>query len=389
MKQAMRKKIPLFDLKLSSKAKKEVAAVLNEGWLTVGSRVAAFEKAVAKLLGVKHVASVSSCTTGLHLALKTLGASTGREVITTPFTFAATVEAIIEAGARPVFADIDPKTLNIDPDEVARKVSDQTMAIMPVDIAGYPADYVQLNKICDAHSVALLADAAHSIGASYRKRSIPQLCDGAVFSFYSTKNLTCGEGGLVASRHKMLTDKVHLLARHGLSSSTLNRTNSGRWEYDAVTVGYKGNMSELHAAIGLGQLASFEKVQKARTKLAQRYLKNLVGLEDYLEVPEIAGGYVHGWHLFIIKLHLSSLKIDRNKFIAAMSRKGIECGVHYKPIFELSCYRDLFGLSPQYFPNAAYAGQRVISLPLYPTLKSSDVDYICETIHSLVRRHGR
>ncbi|RKX25449.1 MAG: UDP-4-amino-4,6-dideoxy-N-acetyl-beta-L-altrosamine transaminase [Candidatus Zixiibacteriota bacterium] len=389
MKQTKRKKIPLFDLKLSSKAKKEVAAVLNEGWLTSGPRVKAFEKAVTKLLGVKYATAVSSCTAGLHLALKAVGAGSGREIITTPFTFAATIEAIIQAGAQPVFADINPQTLNIDPDEVARKITDNTLAIVPVDIAGHPADYISLNQICDARSLVLLADAAHSIGALCGKRSIPKMCDGAVFSFYSTKNLTCGEGGMVVSRHKVMTDRVRLLARHGLTSGTYSRKSSGKWEYDAIAAGYKANMSDLHAAVGLGQLASFEKDQAARIKIAERYCKNLSPLEDFIEIPKIAKGYSHGWHLYIIKLHLSHLRIDRNGFIAAMSRQGIECGVHYKPIFELSYYRDRYGLLPQYFPNAAYAGQCVVSLPLYPGMKMADVDIVCEVVEKLVRRYTR
>lgn len=389
MKQAKHKNIPLFDLKLSPKTKKEVAEVLNDGWLTPGPRVKAFEKEIAGLLGVKNTVAVNSGTSGLQLALEATGAGPGREIITTPFTFVATIEAIVQTGARPVFADIDPHTLNIDPDEAVRKISDNTHAIMPVDIAGYPADYKMLNQICDTHSLILLADAAHSIGASYGKRSIPKMCDVAVFSFYSTKNLTCGEGGIVVSRHKILTDNVRLLTRHGLTSGTLDRKSSGRWEYDAITIGHKANMSELHAAVGLGQLDSFEKDQAIRAKLAERYNKNLTGMEDLLEVPHTAKGYHHGWHLYIIKLHLSRLRINRNRFIAAMAHKGIECGVHYKPIFELSYYHDKFDLSAQHFPNAAYAGQRVVSLPLYPGMKMTDVDIVCKAVEKLLRQNAR
>lgn len=394
MNQKKRKQIPLFDIKLSPQTKREVAEVLSSGWLTSGPKVQAFEKAVARLLKVKYTTAVSSCTVGLHLTLGAIGIQPDRfgaikEVITTPFTFVATVEAILQAGAKPVFADINPHTLNIDPDEVARKVSKQTMSVIPVDIAGYPNDYHTLNSICDTHSLLLIADAAHSIGAAYKKRTIPNLCDAAVTSFYSTKNLTCGEGGMVFSRHKQLIDRIRLMARHGLTTSTFERKTKKKVLYDAVIGGYKGNMSELHAAIGLGQLTLFKKNQEVRTLLAERYLNNLSTVSEFIELPPIEKGFQHGWHLFIIKLHLSRLNIDREKFLRLMAARGIECGVHYQPIFNLSWYRKYLGLSPQHFPNAAYAGRRVVSLPLYPALKKTEVDYVCENITDIIKRHRR
>ena len=384
-----KRSIPLFDLTLSVKAGKEVASTLASGWITTGPKVAAFERAVCRHLNVKYAAAVNSGTAGLYLVLKAIGAGKGREVVTTPFTFVATVEAILMTGAKPVLADIDPRTLNIDPEEVARKVSDRTIAIVPVDIAGYPADYELLSKVVDKRSLYLVADAAHSFGAANQSKTIPNLTDAAVFSFYSTKNLTCGEGGMVLSRHKQLIDKVKCLSLHGLTSSAFERKLTNKWEYDVVDFGYKANMSDIHAAVGLGQLTVFDKDQAKRIALAKRYMKNLAGLSDFLELPIIEKRCRHGWHLFIIKLHLSHLRINRNRFIELTANGGIECGVHYKPIFELTYYRDLLGLSEQYFPNAAYAGRRVVTLPLYPSLKVSDVDYICDCIAAIVNRHAR
>ena len=382
-------KIPLFDLNVSAATKREVVATLASGWLTTGSRAAAFERAVGDLVNIRHAAAVSSATAGLQLALTAVSSGHKADVITTPFTFIATVEAIMAAGCRPVLADINPATLNIDPDEVARKITDSTRAVIPVDIAGYPANYEALNAICAEKSVPVIADAAHSFGASYKNRSIPALAEAAVFSFYSTKNLTCGEGGMVVSRHKELIEEVRCLARHGLTSDAFHRKPTTEWKYDATRPGFKANMSDIHAAVGLGQLGVFEKNQKQREKLARRYLKNLTDLSEHLELPIIQKHYSHAWHLFIIKLHLSSLKIERNKFIHLMAERGIECGVHYPPVFELSYYRDSLDLSPQYFPNSAYAGRRVVSLPMFPTLKAKDVDYVCDCVADIMRKYAR
>lgn len=382
-------KIPLFDLKLTTHTKKEVNAVLNSGWLTSGPKVEKFENEMARMLKVPYVTAVSSGTSGLHLALQAIGAGSGMEVITSPLTYVATVEAIIQAGAYPVFADINPATLTIDPRDIKQKISHKTLAIVPVDMAGYPCDYAALNKICDDNSVAMIADSAHAIGAAYKKKSIPNHCDGAVYSFYSTKNLTCGEGGLVATRHKILGNRVRMITGHGLSKSTYKRKKENSWEYDAIAAGYKANMSEIHAAIGLGQLKTYKKDQKTRIDLAKLYLKNLSGLKDYLALPIEEKNYQHGWHLFIVRLNLANLRLDRNQFILEMAKAGVECGVHYKPIFELSFYRDHFGLSRQMFPNTSYAYQSIVTLPLYPLLKKNDIDFVCDKIEKIINKYKR
>lgn len=383
------KKIPLFDLKVSASAKREVAAVLNSGWFSTGPKVASFEKRITSLLKVPHGVAVSSATTGLQVALQAIGVGPGREVVTTPFTYVATVGAIMAVGAHPVLADISPDTLNIDPDEIDRKLSSHTGAVIPVDVAGHPADYDQLQAICNRATVPLIADAAHSIGASYHKRSIAMVADGAVLSFHATKNLTCGEGGIVLSRHQPFIEMVRLISRHGLTDTAHERRTSSGAPYDAVRPGVKAGMSELHAAVGLGQLVDYKKQQKQREKLAERYLSNLSDLNDFLEPPVVRKHCRHGWHLFIIRLHLSALKIDRDRFIDLMARRGIECGVHYRPLFDLSFYRNHLSLSPQFFPNAAYAGCRVVSLPFFPSLKLGEVDSVCDAVCAIVTRYKR
>jgi perosamine synthetase len=382
-------KVPLYQLKLSASARKELTSTLSSGWLTTGPKVRQFEKAVTAMMKVKYAAAVNSCTVGLRLTLKALGAGPGKEVLTTPFTFVATVEAILSVGAKPVLVDIDPHTLNIDADEILRKISRKSLAVVPVDIAGCPAEYGIINEICKKHSLALVADAAHSFAARYRNKTIPQVTDAAVFSFHATKNLTCGEGGMVVSRHKTLTERIKTMSLHGLTATAYERKRRQEWSYDVFEFGDKANMSDVHAAIGLGQLAVLEKEQAKRKKLVERYFNNLAALSDFIELPHCDKHVSHAWHLFIIKLHLSRLKIDRNRFIRLLAQYHVECGVHYRPVFELSYYRDTLGLSAQYFPNAAYAGQRVVTLPLFPGLTLKQVDYVCDCITDIVKRYRR
>ena len=379
--------IRLFDIKLSSAAKKEVNNVMASGWLSTGSRVAEFEKQLSKTLNVPYVAALSSGTAALHLALEASGDFKEAEIITTPFTFVATVEAIMLAGSKVVLADIDSETLNISAEDAARKITKKTKAIVPVDIAGCPADYGSLRKLCRANSLKLISDSAHALGTKYKDKTMPELADVSAYSFYPTKNVTTAEGGAVASKNKKLIEKVRLLSRHGLTSNAYQRQKTGGWGYDVPVFGYKANLSDIHAALGIGELKNFEKNQQKRTMLAKRYLANLSHLSDSLRLPPATSDIRHSWHLFIIQLNLDSLKIDRNRFIAEMSKLGIQCGVHYQPIFELSFYRQALNLKASEFPNAAKAGKSVVSLPLHTLLKISDIDYVCECLAAILGRN--
>jgi dTDP-4-amino-4,6-dideoxygalactose transaminase len=388
MKKQSRTKVPLYDLKLSIASKKLVNESLASGWLTTGPKVTTFEQKIAKYSKVKYAAAVNSATAGLQLALASLGA-TGRQVITTPFTFVATIEAILAAGAEPILADIDPVTLNIDPDSVARLIGKETAAVLTVDIAGYPAEYNQLRRICRENRLKLVSDTAHAFGARYRGKTIPQLTDASIYSFHSTKNLTCGEGGMVLSDGKKLIDNIRTLSLHGLTSRAFDRKKNGTSNYDVIRYGYKANMSDLHAAIGLGQLTVFEKEQAQRRILIEHYYENLSDYTDWIELPPNENNLEPSWHLFIIKLHLDRLKINRDQFIAKMAAKGIECGVHFQPVFELSYYRRLFAKDIPRLPNAAAAGKRVVSLPLFAGLKRSDIDRVCDNLIDICRRNAR
>ena len=378
--------IRLYDFRLDQASFANVREVLRSTWLTTGPRVREFEKAIAKKFGVRYTAAVNSCTNGLVLTLQSLGLTSGAEIITTPFSFVATAEAIIHAGAQPIFAD--PRSLTIDPEEVARKVTPRTRAIVPVDIAGHPADYDRLRKVANHFSLPIIADAAHSFGALYRRKPVAKACDAAVYSFHATKNLTCGEGGMVVSRHRVIADRVRLLSVHGVTKDAHTRRREASWRYDVVAPGRKANMSDVHAAIGLGQLPVFDAQQEKRTALAKRYLNNLSSLSEYIETPAPPRHITHAWHLFIIRLDTDRLSITRDRFIGEMKALNIECGVHYIPMFELSLF-SAAGLNEQIFPNAAWAGRRVVTLPLYPLLSLRQVDRVCEAVAGVIAKYRR
>ena len=377
----------MYDLQLSRDTLREINDTLKSGWLSTGPKVIEFEAALARYDGVKYAAAVSSATAGMLLTLEAMDMA-GKDVITTPYSFVATTEAIQRAGATPVYVDIDPVTLAIDPSQVESRLSRRTGCILPVDVAGVPSDYAALRRLARQAEVPILADASHALGARYRGKSIPRMADVAVYSFHATKNLTCGEGGMVMTRRKRLAERVKLLSLHGLTKSAYERRRKGQWAYDVTALGYKANMSEMQAAMGLGNLRQFEKNQAKRKKAARRYIENLHELSDYLELPVCPPGSESAWHLFIIKLRLERLSITRDQFIGKMAGHGVECGVHYIPIYEFSFYRDL-GLRPSFFPVTDDVARRVVTLPLYPGLKSVQVDQVCEAVRAIARRFGR
>ncbi|KAA3632021.1 MAG: DegT/DnrJ/EryC1/StrS aminotransferase family protein [Calditrichaeota bacterium] len=379
-----KKKIPLYDINLSDAAKSNVNSVLDSGWLSPGKYSKKFEEKICALTNCKHGVVCSSATDSLQLALFALGIGAGDEVITTPFTFVATIEAILAVGATPVFADIQKDSLHIDPVSVETKLTPATKAIITVDIGGEACDYQTLKKICTGHKIALIADSAHAIGTTYKKKYITHYADAVVVSFHTTKNLICGEGGIVLSRHKSMTDSIRLISRHGMTKTASDRKKSNSWEYDIVSPGIKANMSEVHAAIGLGQLTVFKKEQSQRKKIAERYLKNLSMLKEFISLPSKESSNEHGWHLFIIQLNHEKINLSRDDFIREMAKKGIECGVHYKPLFEMTYYKKAMQLKSENFPNAKLAGQSVVTLPLYPILNLSDIDYISDSIKKIL-----
>lgn len=258
---------------------------------------------------------------------------------------------------------------------------------MPVEMAGYPCDYDALLSLTKATS--LLSDSAHAFGAVYKGKTTAELADAAVLSFYSTKNLTSGEGGMIVTDNAQLAQRARFISRHGMTTNAHDRKQGKTWSYDVPCFGVKANMSDIHAAVGLGQLKRFNADQRRRAQLAKRYTNQLADMYEFATLPSFAVSVMPSWHLYIIQLHLEALTISRDQFISLMAAKGIECGVHYQPVYSFSYYKKQFNWKASSFPNTAKAAERIVTLPLYPTLTNDQVDYICESIRAILIKNRK
>jgi len=367
----------------------EAARSIRSGWLTTGPRVRLLEERVAALVGARHAIGVNSCTAALHLALAAAGVKAGDEVLTSPYTFAATGEAILYLGAKPRFADIDPRTLNLDPEQVRRRMTRRTTAIVPVHIAGLPADLAALRAAAGRRRVPVIEDAAHALGASIGRKAIGSISEMTCFSFYATKNLATGEGGMITVDDRSLAERLRRLSLHGLSRDAWKRyTRAGSWRYDVVELGFKYNMTDVAAAIGLVQLAKFAQMQRRRRALALRYAR-LLAQEEAFETPPELPGTTHAWHLYILRLRPGVLKVGRDRFSELLAEAGIGHSVHFLPLHLFSYYRKTFGYRRGDFPHTEGESARALSLPLHPGLSIADQDRIVGTLLALAAQTRR
>ena len=365
------------------------AESIQSGWLTSGPKVARFEKRIADLVGAPYAIAVNSCTAALHLSLVAHGVTQGDEVVTSPYTFAATGEAIVYLGARPVFADIDSETLNISPEEISKRMTRRTRAILPVHIAGLPCDMDAIGQIARRWSVPVIEDAAHAIGASVRKRRIGSISEATCFSFYATKNLTTGEGGMITTKRASLARRLRMLSLHGLSLDAWKRySRGGSWRYDVERLGFKYNLTDVAAGIGLAQAAKFHDMQRRRRSLARRYNDLLADL-DAFDLPREYLDSVHAWHLYIVRVRTEALRIDRDRLIEELRTAGIGTSVHFIPLHLHTYYRKTFGHRKGSFPHAERESARVVSLPLYPGLTRLEQSRIVDTLRRIVARFRR
>ena len=364
----------------------EVVATMRSGWLGTGPRVAAFEQAFAVHKGVaaSRVAALNSCTAALHLSLLAAGVGPGDEVITTPLTFCATVNAILHTGATPVLADVDPLTMNIDPDAVLACITSRTKALLPVHFAGLPCDMDRLLAIAAAHQLVLIEDCAHAVEASHRGHPLGTLGDFGCFSFYVTKNVTTGEGGMVLARAPEQAERVRTLALHGLSRDAWKRyADAGFKHYQVVECGYKYNMMDLQAAIGLHQLARVASNWERREVIWRRYQDAFAGLP--LGLPCAAPEHVrHALHLYTLQVDVARCGIERDSFLAGMTALGIGVGVHYLALPEHPYYQETLGWRPEDTPRATAIGRRTVSLPLGPGLSDANVERIIGAVQKVL-----
>jgi perosamine synthetase len=360
-----------------------VAEVIRSGWLTTGAKVRAFETAFAERVGARHAIAVNSCTAALHLALEAIGVSPGDRVITTPYTFATSGEVIRYLGAHPVFVDVCPDTLNIDPDQVAAALrGERAAAILPVHIAGEPCDLDALRAV--AGDTPIIEDAAHALPARLRGRMIGAQSQVTCFSFYATKTLSTGEGGMITTDDDAVADRCRIMSLHGISRDAWKRyTAEGSWRYEILAPGFKYNLTDIAAALGLVQLGKLDAMWRRRAELAARYDRAFAGCPE-LELPARGADNQHAWHLYMLRVDNDRLAGGRDALVTELRRRNIGASVHFIPLHTHPYYRETYGFAPSDFPIATREFGREVSLPIYSRMTDRDADDVIAAVQDSV-----
>jgi dTDP-4-amino-4,6-dideoxygalactose transaminase len=362
----------------------EVVNTLKSGWLTTGPKVKKFETLFSEYIGCKHSVALSSCTAALKLSTIACGIEQRTEVITTPLTFAATANILVQQNITPVFVDVETSTGNIDASLIEDKITEKTRAILPVHYAGHPCEMDEIMSIARENNLWVIEDAAHAVGAEYRGEKIGCIGDLTAFSFYATKNLTTGEGGMLTTNKDELEKRSRIESLHGMSKDAWKRyTREGSWYYEIVTPGFKFNMTDMQASIGIHQLRKMSKMQKRREQLAARYNDAFDNVPE-IDTTKVKEHVKHAWHLFPIFINSNLLKIDRAQFIDALRAENIGTSVHFIPLHLHPYYKDTFGFKRGDFPVAEDLYDREISIPLYPAMTDDDLSDVLKAIEKIV-----
>lgn len=357
-----------------------VSEVIASGWLTTGPKTREFEATFAARVGAKHAIAVNSATAAMHLALEAAGLQAGDEVITTTMTFAATAEVVRYFNAKPVLVDIDPLTFNIDVNQIEAAITPRTKAIIPVHVGGQAADLDAVQQIADLHGLIVIEDAAHALPTEYKGRMVGSISDFTAFSFYATKTLATGEGGMITTDNDEWADRCRVMSLHGISKDAWKRyTSEGNWYYEIVAPGFKYNLTDVAAAMGLVQLSKLEQMNTRRQEIARRY-DAAFGPHPALEPPAISPDSTHPYHLYILRLNLDALTIDRNEFINHLRTANIGVSVHWIPLHMHPYYRETYGYRPEDYPVAFAEYQRIISLPIYSSMSDQDVNDVIAAV---------
>jgi dTDP-4-amino-4,6-dideoxygalactose transaminase len=374
---------------IGEREKQLVLESLDSGWITTGPKTQELARRVATLAGAKHAVAVNSATGALHLALEALELGPGDEIITSAYTFVATVNVIEHVRATTVLVDVERDTLNLDPRAVEAAITPRTKAILTVDYGGHPCEYDELQRLADRHGLVIVDDAAHALGAAYRGRPVGSLARVTAFSFYATKNLTTGEGGAAVTDDAALAERIQLLSLHGMSRDAWKRySDTGSWYYEVVAPGWKYNLSDVLAAIGVGQLDRFDEFQRRRRELVGRMSAGLADCPEVrlpVERPEVT----HAWHLFPIGLELERLSIDRARFVKELRAENIGTSVHFIPIHFHPHFRDSLRLGEGAFPVTEDTYRRAVTLPLFPRMTDRDADDVVEAVRKIARAFRR
>jgi len=366
-----------------------VVETLRSGWLTTGPRVKQFEQDFARALGVTHAITVNSGTAALHLALEAVGVKEGDEVLVPTMTFAATAEVVLYLKANPVLVDCQRDTLNIDPEQIEQKITAKTKAIVPVHFAGQPCEMDRILTIAQKYRLRVIEDAAHALPARYRGKLIGSIGDITCFSFYVTKPVTTGEGGMITTENEKYADRMRIMSLHGISKDAWKRyTAEGSWYYEILSPGYKYNLTDIAAALGIEQLKKCEQFWQSRKRIAAMYNEGLADLPE-IQTPKCHPDVQHAWHLYVIQLELARLQTSRNEFIEALKAANIGTSVHFIPLHLHPYYRNAFGYELKDFPIASAVFDRIVSLPIYPRMTDSQIEYVISTVRQIVQQHRK
>ncbi|MEI6053224.1 MAG: DegT/DnrJ/EryC1/StrS family aminotransferase [Opitutaceae bacterium] len=368
---------------------REVATAIKSGWITAEPRTTQFEKEFADAVGAKHAIAVNSGTAALHIALEAAGVKKGDEVITTPYTFAATSAVIRYFDATPVFVDVDPLTLNIDPAGIEAAITQKTKAILPVHIAGLPADMNAIHGVAERFHLPLIEDAAHAFPAKYNGTTIGSLSDMTCFSFSATETITTGEGGMLCTENDEYADRCRMMAQYGISKDAWKRyTAEGSWYYEIVSPGFKYYMSDIAAGMGLAQLRKADSMLEKRRAIARAYNTGFSQFPHF-QLPYDNPSHRHAWHLYMLRLNLDMLAIDRALFVEELRKRHIGVSVHFIPLHTHPYYRQLYGCKPEDFPVAYREYMREISLPIYSKMTENDVEDVIDAVVDVLMQFGR
>jgi dTDP-4-amino-4,6-dideoxygalactose transaminase len=373
-------RVPFHRASVGEEEALAVCEVIRSGWLTMGPKTFEFEKEFAKYVGAQDAIAVSTGTAALHLALEAAGVRAGDEVLLPTTTFTATAEAVIYLGARPVLVDVDPVTMNLDPEDAARRITPRTKAIIPVHFGGQPCDMDELQALARAHHLRVIEDAAHALPSEYRGRRIGRIGEFTCFSFYATKTLTTGEGGMVTTESTAAAERIRLMRLHGIERDAWKRyRDDGSWRYEVLEAGFKYNLTDFQAAIGLVQLAKCDAMRQARQRIAQRYTDAFSSLEELL-LPEIRSDRSTSWHLYVLRLRPHRLRVNRDAYIRALSPRGVSCSVHFIPLHLQPYYQRAYGYRAGDFPSAEQQYGSCLSLPIFPGMTDQQIEYVIRAV---------